>query len=137
MPLIKFTVNISGDTPDEVEGLAVKEATEFFKDLPGKFRVKEFNVNYDAEFFSARVSSALKAAQEKYDALPEEDKEGVEVVPDRVAKYDAWVEFEYDTNQPPKRKTIGDVWAEGGSAPVQEPANNEIYQDKYEEAQLP
>lgn len=117
MPVTKFTVDASGDNIDAMAAAATKEADEFFKDLPGHYRAKDVSVSYDAGYYQARLSSALKEAEERAAAWKaehgeEEDFEDLEVVPAYVPRYSGWFEFEYDSNQIPPKKTIGDVWAE-------------------------
>lgn len=137
MTTIKFTVDASGDNIDAIVDAATKEANEFYKDLPGKFRIKDISVSYDAEYYQARVESAIKEAQDKYFALSEEDKEGAEVIPARVYRYSGWIEFEYDPNQTKPKKTLNDVWAENSAAgepPTPTPGgpeNDPKYQDAF------
>lgn len=138
MTAIKFTVDASGDNIDALLNAATKEANEFYQDLPGKFRVKDISVSYDAEYYAQRIQQAVDEAEKRVreyaDAHP--DEEGLEVIPAPVPRYSGWVEFEYDPNQSPPKKTMNDVMAQhdfSGEAPTPTPnaANDPKYQDAF------
>jgi hypothetical protein len=142
MPTIKFTVDASGDNIDAIVEAATKEANDFYKDLPGKFRIKDISVSYDSGYYQALVTAALKEAQERADAWKaehgdEEDFENLEVVPAHVSRYNGWIEFEYDPNQTKPKKTMSDVMAGhdfDGEAPTPTPNTNRADDPKYQDA---
>ena len=124
MTTIKFTANVSGNTPDELEAKARKAANDFYRDLPEVPKFVGAEVSYDPEYFAQRVQSALKEAEDKAAAWKaehgdEEDFEAIEVVPAEVTKYDGWFEFSYDVNQSTGgKKTLNEVWADQAAASV-------------------
>ena len=141
MTTIKFTANVTGNTPDELEAKARKAANDFYRDLPEVPKFVGAEVSYDPEYFAQRVQSALKEAEDKAAAWKaehgdEEDFEAIEVVPAEVTKYDGWFEFSYDVHQAPPKKTIDDVLADQRAAaadaerPVR-PENDPKYQDAF------
>lgn len=144
MTIVKFTVDVTGDDIDQLVLVAEQEALKFYKDLPGKFRAKEISVSYDPEYYQSRIQHAIDEAQAKADAYKaahgdEEDFEDLEVIPGAVPRYSGWIEFEYETNQSPKKKTLEDIQAERNeaAAAVQEQeykgnaANDPKYQDAF------
>jgi hypothetical protein len=136
MTIIKFTVDSSGDNIDAMVEAATKEAREFYKDLPGTFRVKDISVSYDAEYHQMRVQRAIDEAEarvrEYADAHPNE--EGLEVVPAHVNRYSGWIEFEYDTNQSPKKPDPANIFSGNivQSERTPNPAEDPKYQDPFQ-----
>ena len=121
MTTIKFTANVSGNTPDELEAKARKAANDFYRDLPEVPTFVGAEVSFDPEYFAQRVQGAIKEAEtrvrEYADAHP--DEEGLEVVPAEIHKYDGWFEFSYDVNQSTGgKKTLNEVWADQAAASV-------------------
>lgn len=139
MTIIKFTVDVFGDDIDQLVIAAEKEALAFYKPLPGKFRAKDISITYDAEYYENRVQHAIDEAQAKADAYKEthkdeEDFEDLEVVPASVPRYSGWIEFEYDTNQAPVKKTSNDILSEQSAGEADyngPPEQNPKYQDKF------